>query len=142
MYREVRPAFLRQLLHSQPDTVPSSCCSRAYHFRASSQHTSTQTSDSTPPQISGDCRHRKQMAKAAFIAWLKHQGAYVSPKLDLFGAGVGGDRSVRALADVDEGERLLLVPESSTITMGAKADDASRCVAWRFHEALSTRAQI
>jgi hypothetical protein len=58
-------------------------------------------------------------SQAAFLAWLKQRGAYVSPKLDLFGAGVGGDRTVRAAAAVDEGERLLLVPEGVTLTLPA-----------------------
>ncbi|GBF94957.1 hypothetical protein Rsub_07458 [Raphidocelis subcapitata] len=66
-------------------------------------------------------------SQAALLAWLKQRGAYVSPKLDLFGAGVGGDRTVRAAAAVDEGERLLLVPECATLTLppGGGRDEAA-----------------
>jgi hypothetical protein len=65
-------------------------------------------------------------AQAAFQAWLKRSGAYVSPKLDLFGPGAGGDRTVRARAAVEAGEQLLLVPEDATLTM-APDGAASRC---------------
>ena len=75
------------------------------------------------------------MAQGAFLEWLKRRGAYVSPKLDLFGAGVGDDRTVRAAAAVEEGERLLLVPEESTLTLGAGEDATGRCAQ---HAALSS----
>ncbi|KAI8471124.1 MAG: hypothetical protein J3K34DRAFT_238796 [Monoraphidium minutum] len=58
-------------------------------------------------------------AQAAFLEWLKRRGAYISPKLDLFGEGTGGDRTVRAREDVEDGERLLLVPEEATLTLGS-----------------------
>jgi hypothetical protein len=65
-------------------------------------------------------------AQAAFLDWLKRNGAYVSPKLDLFGPGLGGDRTVRAREAVAAGESLLLVPEAATLTM-APDGAASRC---------------
>lgn len=58
------------------------------------------------------------MRQEDFLAWLQRRGAYVSPKIDLFGAGTGEDRTVRAREAIDEGERLLLVPEDATITLG------------------------
>lgn len=68
------------------------------------------------------------MAQAAFLEWLRKSGAYVSPKLDLFGPGEGDDRTVRAREAVDEGERLLLVPEEATLTLGRGEGAMGRCV--------------
>lgn len=74
-------------------------------------------------------------APPPFLAWLASRGAYISPKLDLFSPGAGGDRSVRAAADIAEGERLLLVPEPATLTYapaggGGEAAAVPAAAAW------------
>lgn len=51
----------------------------------------------------------------AFKDWLRQQGGYVNPKVDLFHQLPSGDRGVYAAADIAEGEQLLLVPVSSTL---------------------------
>jgi hypothetical protein len=52
----------------------------------------------------------------AFRDWFSRRGGYISPKVSLFGdSGIPGDRGVRARADIDEGEQLLLVPIQSTL---------------------------
>jgi hypothetical protein len=51
----------------------------------------------------------------AFKDWLRQQGGYVNPKVDLFHQLPSGDRGVYATADIEEGEQLLLVPVSSTL---------------------------
>jgi hypothetical protein len=56
-----------------------------------------------------------EQKQSAFKDWLRQQGGYVNPKVDLFHQLSSGDRGVYAAADIEEGEQLLLVPVSSTL---------------------------
>jgi hypothetical protein len=65
-----------------------------------------------------DARH------AAFAAWVRRHGGYISPSVRLFAPLPGGGRGVAAAADVAEGEQLLLVPHHLCLYAPARDDAA------------------
>jgi hypothetical protein len=68
--------------------------------------------------MADDARH------AAFAAWVRRHGGYISPSVRLFAPLPGGGRGVAAAADVAEGEQLLLIPRHLCLYAPARGDAA------------------
>ena len=71
------------------------------------------------------------MAMAAqqdeLVAWLRQRGGFIHASVDLFHEMPGGDRSVVALEDLEEGEQLMLVPVECALHVPTPAD-LKQCV--------------
>ncbi len=68
-----------------------------------------------------------EQEQQALVAWLRQRGGLVHESVDLFHAMPGGDRSVVALADIEEGEQLMLVPLECALHVPT-ASDVKSCV--------------